>query len=61
MACKFIFEINNININLQAISTSSYPTPAERPKYSVLDKSKIIETFGIKIKSWDENLKTVVI
>ncbi len=58
---KEIFEINNINIDLKPIPTSSYPTPAQRPKYSVLDKSKITETFGIKIKSWDESLKTVVI
>ncbi|MBC7642074.1 MAG: dTDP-4-dehydrorhamnose reductase [Flavobacterium sp.] len=58
---KKIFEIHNINVDLKPIPTTSYPTPAERPKFSVLDKSKIIETFGIKIKSWDESLKTVVI
>ena len=56
---KEIFEINNININLQAISTSSYLTPAERPKYSVLDKSKIIETFGVEVRDWEESLKKV--
>ncbi len=56
---KKIFEINNINIDLKPILTANYPTPAERPKYSVLDKSKIIETFGIEIKSWKESLKTV--
>jgi dTDP-4-dehydrorhamnose reductase len=54
-----IFEINRINIDLKPIPTTSYPTPAERPKYSVLDKSKIKTTFGIEIKSWDESLKTV--
>ena len=54
---KTIFEINNITINLQAIPTSSFPTPAKRPKFSVLDKTKIKTTFGIEIKSWEESLK----
>jgi dTDP-4-dehydrorhamnose reductase len=57
---KKIFEIHNIHIDLKPIPTASYPTPAERPKYSVLDKSKIIETFGIEIKTWEESLKTVI-
>jgi dTDP-4-dehydrorhamnose reductase len=56
-----IFELNQINIDLRPIPTTSYPTPAERPKYSVLDKSKIKTTFGIKIKSWEESLKTIII
>jgi dTDP-4-dehydrorhamnose reductase len=57
---KKIFEVYQINIALHPIPTTSYPTPAERPKYSVLDKSKIKITFGIEIKSWEESLKTVV-
>ncbi len=57
---KKIFEIHDINIDLKPIPTASYPTPAERPKYSVLDKSKIIDTFGIEIKNWEESLKTVI-
>lgn len=56
---KKILEINQINIDLQPIPTTSYPTPAERPKYSVLDKSKIKTTFGIEIKSWEESLNTI--
>jgi dTDP-4-dehydrorhamnose reductase len=58
---KKILEINNVNIDLQPIPTTSYPTPAQRPKYSVLDKSKIKTVFGIDIKSWDESLRTLVI
>ncbi len=54
-----IFEINEININLQPIPTSSFPTPAKRPSYSVLDKTKIKSTFGLEIKSWEESLKTI--
>lgn len=58
---KKILEINQINIDLQPIPTTSYPTPAKRPNYSVLDKSKIKSTFGIEIKSWEETLQTVLI
>ena len=58
---KKIFEINNINIDLKAIPTSEFPTPAQRPKYSVLDKSKIKSTFGLPIKTWEESLKSIKI
>ena len=58
---KKIFEINNITINLQAIPTSRFPTLANRPAYSVLDKTKIKTTFGITIKKWEESLKTITI
>lgn len=53
---KKIFEFNNIQIDLKPIPTTDFPTPAKRPKYSVLDKSKIIDTFGLQIKSWEESL-----
>ena len=53
---KKIFEVNKVFIDLKPIPTTSFPTPAKRPKYSVLDKSKINNTFGIEIKSWEESL-----
>jgi dTDP-4-dehydrorhamnose reductase len=56
---KKIFEINKIEIDLQAIPTTSYPTPAKRPNYSVLDKSKIKKAFNLSIKSWEKSLETV--
>ena len=54
---KKIFEINKIEIDLQAIPTSAYPTLAKRPCYSVLDKSKIKEVFGVEVLDWEESLK----
>ena len=57
---KKIFEINKIKIHLQPIPTASYPTPAQRPKYSVLDKSKIKNTFGVEIMSWEESLNKTI-
>jgi len=54
---KEIFKINKIEIDLKPIPTSSFPTPAKRPKYSVLDKTKIKSTFGLEIKNWELSLK----
>lgn len=53
---KKIFEINKIEIDLQPIPTSSYPTPAQRPAYSVLDKEKIKKVFNLEIKNWEERI-----
>jgi dTDP-4-dehydrorhamnose reductase len=53
---KEIFKVNNISINLQPIPTTAYPTPAKRPAYSVLDKSKIKQVFGMEIKSWKDSI-----
>ena len=56
---KEIFKVNNISINLQPIPTSAYLTPAKRPAYSVLDKSKIKQVFGVEIKNWEESLVSI--
>jgi dTDP-4-dehydrorhamnose reductase len=52
-----IFRVNALSINLQPIPTSSYPTPAERPKYSVLDKTKIKSALGVEVNDWKKSLK----
>ena len=54
---KKIFEVHDIKIDLQPILTSAYPTPAKRPLYSVLEKSKIKKVFNIDVLAWDERLK----
>jgi dTDP-4-dehydrorhamnose reductase len=40
------------------IPSSAYPTPAKRPQYSVLDTTKIEQTFNIEIPEWRDSLKT---
>ena len=51
-----IFHQKGIKIDLKPIPTSAYPTPAKRPAYSVLDKTKIKKVFAIEIKDWKESL-----
>ena len=51
-----IFRQKGVSIDLKPIPTSAYPTPAKRPAYSVLDKTKIKSTFDIKINDWQTSL-----
>lgn len=51
-----IFDQKGINIDLKPIPTSAYPTPAKRPAYSVLDKTKIKSVFSISIEDWKTSL-----
>lgn len=41
---------------VRPLHTAEYPTPAARPHYSVLDKTKIKQTYGIDIPYWEESL-----
>ena len=52
-----IKNLTSLDCKVNPIPTEKYPTPAKRPKYSVLDKTKIQQTFGIKLKDWKESLK----
>ena len=54
---KAIFELSDITCDVQPIVTAQYPTPAKRPPFSLLNKSKIKEAFGIKIPYWRDSLK----
>ncbi|MCW5906979.1 MAG: dTDP-4-dehydrorhamnose reductase [Chitinophagales bacterium] len=49
-----------LKTSINPIETSQYPTPAVRPKYSVLNKRKFKETFGIAIPYWRDSLKQCV-
>ncbi len=53
---KAIFEIKNIPCAVQPIESKAYPTPAMRPHFSLMDKSKIRTAFGLQIPHWRESL-----
>ncbi len=53
---KTIFELSNINITVSPISSASFPQVATRPKYSVLDKTKVKKEFLFNICSWKDSL-----
>lgn len=56
-----IHEIAGIkNCKINPIHTSEYPTKANRPHYSVLDKTKIKHELGIEIPHWRESLKEAI-
>ena len=41
--------------HVRPLHTSEYPTPAHRPHYSVLDKTKLKQAYGIEIPYWEES------
>ena len=54
---KAIHRIAGINgCEVRPIHTTEYPTPSKRPHYSVLDKTKIKDTYNIKVPYWEESL-----
>ncbi len=46
--------------NLEGVSSDHYPTLAKRPKFSLLDKSKIKKTFNIIVPNYEESLKNCI-
>lgn len=54
---KAIFELKNISVEVKPIMTSEYPTAAERPHYSVLNKKKFKDAFGVDIPYYRDSLK----
>ena len=58
---KAIHRIAGItSCHVRPLHTAEYPTPANRPHYSVLDKTKIKQTYGIEIPYWEESLEVCV-
>lgn len=45
---------------VNAIHTQDYPTPAQRPAYSVLDKTKIKQTYQLEIPHWETSLQICI-
>lgn len=49
-----------LNCDIQPCHSDEFPSPVKRPAYSVLDKTKIKETFGVKIPYWTESLRKCI-
>ena len=55
---KLIAEIaGNKECDIQPCHSDEFPSPVKRPAFSVLDKTKVKETFGIKVPYWTDSLK----
>lgn len=52
-----IFELTGLKCTATPIESKDYPTPASRPSFSVMNKGKIKETFGLEIPHWQTSLK----
>ena len=55
---RTIFDISQTDVYVKPVKTVEYVTKAVRPAYSVMDKTKIKNTFGITIPYWCDSLKT---
>lgn len=53
---KAIFDLGQVSVKVNPVPTSAYVTRAIRPAYSVMDKTKIKETFNIEIPYWRDSL-----
>jgi dTDP-4-dehydrorhamnose reductase len=52
-----VFDLKHIKVKVKPIETKDYPTAAKRPPYSLLNKAKIKNTFGLEIPHWQHSLR----
>lgn len=59
--CEFARQITlDMGVEVTAIETKDMPRPATRPKYSVLDKTTLINTIGRELPTWQESLANYI-
>ena len=51
----------NTSCDIQPCHSDEFPSPVKRPAYSVLDKTKVKDVFGISIPYWTESLKNCIV
>ena len=57
---KAICEMSGNTCDIRPCHSDEFPSPVERPHFSVLDKTKIKQTFGIRIPYWTDSLKLCI-
>jgi dTDP-4-dehydrorhamnose reductase len=58
---KAIHRLSGITgCDVKPLHTEDYPTPATRPHFSILDKTKIKQTYDIVIPHWEESLEECI-
>ena len=57
---KIICELSGNICDIQPCYSSEFPSPVERPHFSVLDKQKLKSTFGVKVPYWTDSLKVCI-
>ncbi|GAA4175391.1 dTDP-4-dehydrorhamnose reductase [Sphingobacterium ginsenosidimutans] len=55
-----IRDFHSFDCQVKPIPMSAYPTPAQRPKYSLLDKSKIKAVYDVVVPEWKESLSKML-
>jgi dTDP-4-dehydrorhamnose reductase len=56
-----IFKLAKIDCNVSPTTTKQYPTPAKRPKNTLMSKDKIAEIFNVNILDWKKSLETCIL
>ena len=57
---KIICELSGNTCDIQPCYSEEFPSPVKRPHFSVLDKSKLKSTFGIRVPNWTDSLKKCI-
>lgn len=57
---QLICELSGNTCDIQPCYSEEFPSPVERPHFSVLDKSKLKKTFGWKVPYWTDSLKKCI-
>lgn len=57
---KIICELSGNTCDIQPCYSEEFPSPVKRPHFSVLDKSKLKNTFGIRVPYWTDSLKKCI-
>lgn len=57
---KLICELSGNTCDIEPCYSEEFPSPVERPHFSVLDKSKLKKTFGFKVPYWTDSLKVCI-